>query len=103
MAAARPAAARQEPSAPAEQRPARPYDNVRVVVCGAFCEQPPLPLMRALEKAGCYVVDDDLWYQSMMRSARDNTQLAEAARQGVAILGPDTQAAARLDNLAATT
>jgi benzoyl-CoA reductase subunit C len=46
--------------AAAEQRPARPYDNVRVVVCGAFCEQPPLPLVRALEKAGCYVVDDDL-------------------------------------------
>ena len=47
-----------------------------------------------------YVVDDDLWYQSMMRSARDNTQLAEAARQGVGILGPDTPAAARLDNIA---
>ena len=46
--------------AAAEQRPARVYDNVRVVVCGAFCEQPPLPLIRALEKAGCYVVDDDL-------------------------------------------
>ena len=47
-----------------------------------------------------YVVDDDLWYQSMMRSARDNAQLADTARQGVAILGPDTQAAARLDNIA---
>ena len=47
-----------------------------------------------------YVVDDDVWYLSMMRSARDNAQLAEAARQGVGILGPDTQAAARLDNIA---
>ena len=47
-----------------------------------------------------YVVDDDLWYQSMMRSARDNAQLAETARQGVGILGPDTPAAARLDNIA---
>ena len=47
-----------------------------------------------------YVVDDDLWYQSMMRSARDNAQLADTARQGVAILGPDTPAAARLDNIA---
>ena len=47
-----------------------------------------------------YVVDDDLWYQSMMRSARDNAQLADTARQGVGILGPDTQAAARLDNIA---
>jgi DNA-binding transcriptional ArsR family regulator len=47
-----------------------------------------------------YVVDDDLWYQSMMRSARDNARLAESARQGVGILGPDTPAAARLENIA---
>ncbi len=47
-----------------------------------------------------YVVDDDLWYQSMLRSARDNAQLADTARQGVAILGPDTPAAARLENIA---
>lgn len=47
-----------------------------------------------------YVVDDDLWYQSMMASARSNAQLAETARQGVGILGPDTPAAARLENVA---
>ena len=47
-----------------------------------------------------YVVDDDLWYQSMIRSARDNAQLAETARQGISILGPDTPAAARLENIA---
>ena len=47
-----------------------------------------------------YVVDDDLWYQSMIRSARDNAQLSETARQGVGILGPDTPAAARLENMA---
>jgi DNA-binding transcriptional ArsR family regulator len=47
-----------------------------------------------------YVVDDDLWYQAMMRSARDNAQLAETARQGVAVLGPATPAAARLQNIA---
>ncbi len=47
-----------------------------------------------------YVVDDDLWYQSMMRSARDNAQLADTARQGVAILGPDTPAAVRLESIA---
>jgi benzoyl-CoA reductase subunit C len=41
------------------QRQPRPYDNVRVVVVGAFCEQPPLPLIRALETAGCYLVEDD--------------------------------------------
>ncbi len=47
-----------------------------------------------------YVVDDDVWYQSMIRSAQDNTQLAETARQGVSILGPDTPAATRLENIA---
>ncbi|GII52039.1 MarR family transcriptional regulator [Planotetraspora thailandica] len=47
-----------------------------------------------------YVVDDDLWYQSMIRSARDNAQLSEAARQGVGILGRGTPAAARLENTA---
>jgi len=41
------------------RREARPYDNVRVVVAGSFCEQPPLPLIRTLEKAGCDIVVDD--------------------------------------------
>ena len=41
-----------------EQRPKR--DNCRVVVTGVFCEQPPLNLIKSLELAGCYVVDDDL-------------------------------------------
>jgi benzoyl-CoA reductase subunit C len=40
-----------------ERRPK--LDNVRVVTTGAFCEQPPLGLIRALEAAGCYIVDDD--------------------------------------------
>lgn len=34
-------------------------DNIRVMVRGAFCEQPPLGLLRTLERAGCYLVDDD--------------------------------------------
>ena len=41
-----------------ETRPIR--DNSRVVVTGFFCEQPPLNLIKSLELAGCYVVDDDL-------------------------------------------
>jgi len=36
-----------------------PMDNARVLVAGAFCEQPPLNLIRTVERAGCYVVDDD--------------------------------------------
>jgi predicted transcriptional regulator len=47
-----------------------------------------------------YAVDDELWYQAMIRSARSNAQLVETARQGAAILGPGTPAAARLENIA---
>ena len=38
-------------------RPRR--DNARVVVTGAFCEQPPLALIKSIEMSGCYIVDDD--------------------------------------------
>lgn len=43
----------------ARQREPRAYDNVRVVVRGSFCEQPPLGLIKTLEAAGCDIVDDD--------------------------------------------
>jgi benzoyl-CoA reductase subunit C len=42
------------------ERQARPRDRLRVVVEGAFCEQPPAGLLEVLEEAGCYVVEDDL-------------------------------------------
>lgn len=38
----------------------RPQDQARVLLTGSFCEQPPLGLIRTLERAGCYIVDDDL-------------------------------------------
>jgi predicted transcriptional regulator len=47
-----------------------------------------------------YVADNDVWYQSMVAAARSNAELAETARQGVSILGPDTPAAVRLENIA---
>ena len=47
-----------------------------------------------------YLVDDELFYQATIASARSNDQLAETARQGVAILGPRTPAATRLENIA---
>jgi helix-turn-helix protein/MarR family protein len=47
-----------------------------------------------------YTVDDDLWYQAMIRSARANDQFIETARHGTAILGPGTPAATRLENAA---
>ena len=34
-------------------------DNARVVINGSFCEQPPLGLIKSIEMAGCYIVDDD--------------------------------------------
>jgi len=42
-----------------EAEPRRPRDNSRVIVVGAFCEQPPLGLIKSIERAGCYIVDDD--------------------------------------------
>jgi benzoyl-CoA reductase subunit C len=39
--------------------PGRVRDRARVVVVGAFCEQPPLGLIKTIERAGCFIVDDD--------------------------------------------
>jgi len=44
-------------AADALARPRR--DNARVVLNGSFCEQPPLGLIKSIEMAGCYIVDDD--------------------------------------------
>ncbi|MBZ0112587.1 MAG: 2-hydroxyacyl-CoA dehydratase [Thermoanaerobaculia bacterium] len=41
-----------------EQNERKPEDRIRVVFEGAFCEQPPLDLIRMLGRT-CYVVDDD--------------------------------------------
>jgi benzoyl-CoA reductase subunit C len=48
-------------------RPTKARDNIRILAMGPFCEQPPLELLRVIEEAGCYVVDDELlrayrWY-----------------------------------------
>ncbi len=50
-------------------RTAKLRDSIRIVVEGSFCEQPPLTLIRLIEDAGCYIVDDDLvigqsWFES---------------------------------------
>ncbi|MGP3770348.1 helix-turn-helix domain-containing protein [Streptomyces sp. SDT5-1] len=47
-----------------------------------------------------YLVDDDVWYQSTIASARGTAQVAEVARQGVSVLGRESPAAARLENIA---
>jgi benzoyl-CoA reductase subunit C len=45
--------------AAAEADPGRVRDRARVLVVGAFCEQPPLGLIKTIERAGCFIVDDD--------------------------------------------
>lgn len=47
-----------------------------------------------------YVVDADVWYQSMMASARSTARIGETARQGVGVLGPGTPAGDRMENIA---
>ncbi|MFI2509327.1 helix-turn-helix domain-containing protein [Streptomyces sp. NPDC018972] len=47
-----------------------------------------------------YGIDDDIWYQSMMASARSTAQVAETSRQGVGVMRPGTPAATRLENAA---
>jgi benzoyl-CoA reductase subunit C len=65
-----------------EDRPVR--DNCRVVLNGTFCEQPPLGLVKSIEMAGCYIVDDDFmlvtrWLQKDVPTTGDPVQnLADA-------------------------
>lgn len=42
-----------------KQNKAPVEDKIRVVVSGSFCEQPPVGLIRTIENAGCYIVEDD--------------------------------------------
>ena len=42
-----------------EDEERRPMDQARVLLVGSFCEQPPLGLIKTLERSGCYIVDDD--------------------------------------------
>ncbi len=46
--------------AAAESEERRVKDNCRIILHGAFCEQPPLNLIKSIELAGCYIIDDDL-------------------------------------------
>ena len=60
-------------------------DNIRVVVSGAFCEQPPIGLIKTIENASCYIVDDDFmlgsrWIEGDVEENTDDplNALAEA-------------------------
>jgi benzoyl-CoA reductase subunit C len=54
-----------------------PLDKIRVLVIGAFCEQPPAGLIRTIELAGCYIVEDDFllgarWIQGDINTGSPN-------------------------------
>ncbi|MFI6291121.1 helix-turn-helix domain-containing protein [Nonomuraea sp. NPDC050790] len=44
-----------------------------------------------------YIVDQDIWYRSLLASARFNTSLAEVAHENAEALGRSTPAGARMD------
>ena len=52
-----------------------PMDKIRVVISGSFCEQPPLGLIKNIEAAGCYIVEDDLMLGSrwLEKNIAENT------------------------------
>jgi benzoyl-CoA reductase subunit C len=52
-----------------EAEPGRVRDRARVLVVGAFCEQPPLGLIKTIERAGCFIVDDDFLLGNRMIGA----------------------------------
>jgi benzoyl-CoA reductase subunit C len=71
-------------------RSGKARDSIRIVIEGSFCEQPPLDLIRMIENAGCYVVEDDLtlgrrWFdEDVIANGDPIVALAEAyVRQSV--------------------
>jgi benzoyl-CoA reductase subunit C len=56
------------------ERPARAYDNARVLVVGSFCEQPPPGLIKTLEQSGCDIVSDD--FNLGLRAVRGKIRIA---------------------------
>ena len=69
----------------------RNRDQSRVVLVGMFCEQPPIGLLLTLERAGCWVVDDDLflgmrWITGEISCTGDPMQALVAALDVAALL-----------------
>ncbi|GMT43980.1 MAG: R-phenyllactate dehydratase small subunit [bacterium] len=54
-----------------------PMDKIKIIVSGSFCEQPPVSLIKTIELAGCYIVDDDFmlgsrWIQGNVETGTDD-------------------------------
>jgi benzoyl-CoA reductase subunit C len=82
----------------AAEQTARPRrDNARIVMTGSFCEQPPLGLIKSIEMAGCYIVDDDFMLVTRWLTddvATDGNPLEALSK---AFLHSASQTAARYD------
>ncbi len=79
----------------ARRRPA--LDNARIVILGAFCEQPPLALIRSLELAGCFIVDDDMLLGNRLLERRLDGPGDPLLRLARAYLSPDRTCASIYD------
>jgi benzoyl-CoA reductase subunit C len=71
----------------------QPMDQARVLLTGSFCEQPPIGLIRTLERAGCYIVDDDFvqisrWIKSDIPTEGDPLESLVLAFLSDAIASP---------------
>jgi benzoyl-CoA reductase subunit C len=97
----------------------RVRDCARVVVVGAFCEPPPLGLIKTIERSGCFIVDDDFLLGNRMlegdvpldgdplsalanafvRHAASNSTLYEADPEGKRRLVRERVAAAKADGV----
>ena len=54
-----------------------PMDKIKILVSGSFCEQPPVGLIKTIENAGCYIVEDDFmigsrWIQGDVDAGTDD-------------------------------
>ena len=76
-------------------RPRR--DNSRVVINGAFCEQPPLNLIKSIELAGCYIVDDDFMLVNRWERADVATEVDPLAALSAAYLHGSVDTAAKYE------
>ncbi len=76
-------------------------DRVKVIVSGSFCEQPPVGLIKSIEMAGCYVVDDDFmigsrWIQGNVDSKTSDP--LEALAEAYISMSPFSSSVYDVDN-----